>query len=158
MVAGVRIVKCHASMDVVIDVRIVERHASIHVVIGIRVVLCQPLEISIITFTCSYFAHVLHRGNTSFEVWYLHCWKRHMHFNPQQHMSLVSVLCMNGTIIKMTIGARFYQMSALGRLRVRQHAAKLRSHVSEKNLRSTKAAEVPHSMAQTRTDLTLSLT
>ena len=43
VVAGVRIVKCHASMDVVIDVRIVECHASIHVVIGIRVVLCHTL-------------------------------------------------------------------------------------------------------------------
>ena len=43
VVAGVRIVKCHASMDVVIDVRIVECHASIHVVIGIRVVLGNPL-------------------------------------------------------------------------------------------------------------------
>ena len=43
VVAGVRIVKCHASIDVVIDVRIVECHASINVVIGIRVVLCHPL-------------------------------------------------------------------------------------------------------------------
>ena len=41
--SGERIVKCHASMDDVIDVRIVECHASIHVVIGIRVVLCHPL-------------------------------------------------------------------------------------------------------------------
>ena len=93
VVAGVRIVKCHASIDVVIDVRIVECHASINVVIGIRVVLCHPLVDFplfriftscpnshfvvmlwkfIITFTCSYFAHVLHRGNTSYEVWCLH--------------------------------------------------------------------------------------
>ena len=43
VVAGVRIVKCHAGIDVVIDVRIVECHASINVVIGIRVVLCHPL-------------------------------------------------------------------------------------------------------------------
>ena len=43
VVAGVRIVKCHASMDVVIDARIVECHASFHVVIRIRVVLCHPL-------------------------------------------------------------------------------------------------------------------
>ena len=42
VIAGVRIVRCHA-MDVVIDVRIVECHASIDVVIGIRVVLCHPL-------------------------------------------------------------------------------------------------------------------
>ena len=86
VVAGVRIVKCHASMDV-------ECHASIHVIIGIRVVLCHPLvdfplfwiftscpnshlvvilQQFIITLTCNYFAHVLHRENTSFEVWYLH--------------------------------------------------------------------------------------
>ena len=43
VVAGVRIVKCHASVDVVIDARIVECHASILVVIGIRVVLSHPL-------------------------------------------------------------------------------------------------------------------
>ena len=43
VVAGVRIVRCHASINVVIDVREVECHASIHVVIGIRVVLCHPL-------------------------------------------------------------------------------------------------------------------
>ena len=43
VVAGVRIVKCHAIMNDVIDVRIVECHASINVVIGIRVVLCHPL-------------------------------------------------------------------------------------------------------------------
>ena len=43
VVAGVRIVRCHAIMNHVIDVHIVECHASIHVVIGIRVVLCHPL-------------------------------------------------------------------------------------------------------------------
>ena len=43
VVAGVRIVRCHAIMNDVIDVRVVECHASIHVVIGIRVVLCHPL-------------------------------------------------------------------------------------------------------------------
>ena len=89
--AGVRIARSYTIMNVVIDVRIVECHASIHVVIGVRVALCHPLVHNfglstlcpnshrvvmlkqfIITFTCSYFAHVLHRGNTSFEVWYLH--------------------------------------------------------------------------------------
>ena len=40
VVAGVRIVKCHASIDVVIDVHIVKCHAIINV-IGIRVVLCH---------------------------------------------------------------------------------------------------------------------
>ena len=43
VVAGVRIVRCHAIMNDVIDVRVVECHASIHVVIGIRVVLRHPL-------------------------------------------------------------------------------------------------------------------
>ena len=43
VVAGVRFVKCLASMDDVIDVRVVECHANIHVVIGIRVVLCHSL-------------------------------------------------------------------------------------------------------------------
>ena len=43
VVAGVRIARCHAIMNDVIDVRIVECHASIHVVIGIHVVLCHPL-------------------------------------------------------------------------------------------------------------------
>ena len=77
------------SMDVVASVRIVRSHANMNVVIGIRDVLCHPLvhkfgfplrvqilillsccSNSSITFTCSYFAHVLHRRNTSFEVWY----------------------------------------------------------------------------------------
>ena len=44
VVAGVRTVKCHASINDVIDVHVVECHASIHVVIGIRVVLCHPLK------------------------------------------------------------------------------------------------------------------
>ena len=39
---SVRIVRCRASMDVVIDVRVVECHANIHVVIGVRIVLCCP--------------------------------------------------------------------------------------------------------------------
>ena len=92
-VASVRIVRCHAIMDDVIDVRIVECHASIHVVIGIRVVFCHPLidfhfsgffhfvpkfssccHVVAIHhhFPCSHFAHVLHRIDLSFEVWYLH--------------------------------------------------------------------------------------
>ena len=33
---------------------------------------CRPRWTPIITFTFSYFAHVLHRENTSFEVLYLH--------------------------------------------------------------------------------------
>ena len=43
VVASVRIVRCHAIMNDVIDVRIVECHASMDVVIGVRVVLCHPL-------------------------------------------------------------------------------------------------------------------
>ena len=52
--SGECIVRCHASMDVVIDVRVVECHASIHVVIGIRVVLCHPL-VDFSTFLDFYF-------------------------------------------------------------------------------------------------------
>ena len=40
---GERIVRCHASMNVVIDVRAVECHANTHDVIGVRIVLCHPL-------------------------------------------------------------------------------------------------------------------
>ena len=43
VVAGVRIVRCHAIMNVVIDVRVMECHASMDVVIGVRVVLRYPL-------------------------------------------------------------------------------------------------------------------
>ena len=95
VVAGVRIVKCHASIDVVIDVRVMECHASIDVVIGIRVVLCHQainfplflifsLRVQIlnllsccsnssslfpVAILCTTFCN---RENTSFEVWYLH--------------------------------------------------------------------------------------
>ena len=41
VVSGVRIVKCHAIIGVVIDVRVMECHASMDVVIGVRVVLCH---------------------------------------------------------------------------------------------------------------------
>ena len=41
VVAGVRIVRCHAIIDVVIDVRVVECHASMDVVIGVHVVVCH---------------------------------------------------------------------------------------------------------------------
>ena len=51
VVAGVRIVKCHASTDVVIDVRVVKCHAIINVVIGIRVVLChQAINFPLLNF------------------------------------------------------------------------------------------------------------
>ena len=83
--------KCaRRSVDVVAGVRIVRCHASIDVVIGIRVVLCHPLiDFPLLDFhfvpkfsTCChaviihkkllplFFKHVLHRGNTSFKVWF----------------------------------------------------------------------------------------
>ena len=89
--------QCHAIIDVVIDVRVVECHASMDVVIGVLVVLCHqaidnsgfstflnfPLRVQILNllsycsnssslFPVAFCAHVLHRGNISFEVWYLH--------------------------------------------------------------------------------------
>ena len=41
VVNGVRIVQCHAIIDVVIHVRVMQCHASIDVVIGVRVLLCH---------------------------------------------------------------------------------------------------------------------
>ena len=41
--SGVRIVRCHAIMHVVIDVCAVQCHASVHVVIDVRIVLRCPL-------------------------------------------------------------------------------------------------------------------
>ena len=41
VVAGVRIVQCHAIMNVVIGVRVMQYHAIIDVVIGVRVMLCH---------------------------------------------------------------------------------------------------------------------
>ena len=94
VVSGVRIVQCHAIIDVVIDIRVMECHASMDVVIGVRDVLCQqtidfstflnfPLRAQIlILFSCcsnssslfpeAILCTLLHRGNMSFEVWYLH--------------------------------------------------------------------------------------
>ena len=77
--SGMRIVRSHASINVVIDVCVVECHASMDVVIGVRMVLCCPLVISSTflafhfvpnshcchavaihpTFTCSPFFHML---------------------------------------------------------------------------------------------------
>ena len=75
-VSGVRIVQCHAIIDVVIDVRVMQCHAIIDVVIGVRVMLCHQamdnsefstscpnshlvvmLYLFIITFPCSHFVH-----------------------------------------------------------------------------------------------------
>ena len=96
MVSGVRIVQCHAIMDVVIGVRVMEYHAIMDVVIGIRVMLCHqavyildfpllnfPLRVQILIllsccinssslFPVAILCTSLHRENTSFEVWYLH--------------------------------------------------------------------------------------
>ena len=97
VVSGVRIVQCHASMDVVICVRVMQCHASMDVVIGVRVVLCHQamdnsgfstflnfphrVQILILSSSCisssslfpvAILCTLLHRENTSFEVWYLH--------------------------------------------------------------------------------------
>ena len=97
VVIAVRVVECHASMDVVIGVRVVECHASMDVVIAVRVVLCHalidnsgfstflnfPLSVPILNllsccsnssslFPVAILCTLLHRGNMSFEVWYLH--------------------------------------------------------------------------------------
>ena len=96
VVSGVRIVQCHAIIDVVIDVRVMQCHAIIDVVIGVRVVLCHqainnsgfstflnfPLRVQILIlssscinssslFPVAILCTLLHSGNTSFEVWYL---------------------------------------------------------------------------------------
>ena len=92
VVSGVRIVQCHAIIDVVIDVRVMQCHASMDVVIGVRVVLCHPLvdnftflnfslRVQILNLSCcsnstslfpvAILCTLLHRGNMSFEVWYL---------------------------------------------------------------------------------------
>ena len=86
--SGVRIVRSHAIMHVVINVCVVQCHASVHVVIGVRIVLCCPL-VHNSTFLAFYFvpnshcnkfiqllpvaifSHVLHRLPAAFEVWYL---------------------------------------------------------------------------------------
>ena len=96
VVSGVRIMQCHAIIDVVMDVRVMQCHASIDVVIGVRVMLChQAIDISgfstflnfplriqnlILLSSCinssslfpvAILCTLLHRENTSFEVWYL---------------------------------------------------------------------------------------
>ena len=97
VVNGVRIVQCHAIIDVVIDVRVMQCHSIIDVVIGVRVMLCHqaidnsgfstflnfPLRVQILIllsdcinssslFPVAILCTLLHRENTSFEVWYLH--------------------------------------------------------------------------------------
>ena len=97
VVSGARIVQCHAIIDVVIGVRVMQCHAIIDVVIGVRVLLCHqaidnsgfstflnfPLRVQILIllsccinssslFPVANLCTLLHRENTSFEVWYLH--------------------------------------------------------------------------------------
>ena len=85
------------SVDVVIGVRVMQYHAIIDVVIGVRVMLCHqamddsgfstflnfPLRVQILIllsvrinssslFPVAILCTLLHRENTSFEVWYLH--------------------------------------------------------------------------------------
>ena len=96
VVSDVRIVQCHAIIDVVIDVRVMQCHAIIDVVTGVRVMLCHqaidnsgfsiflnlPLHVpTLILLSCCIISSslfpvailctLLHRENTSFEVWYL---------------------------------------------------------------------------------------
>ena len=93
VVSGVRIVQCHAIIDVVIDVRVMQCHAIIDVVIGVCVMLCHqaidnsgfstflnfPLLVTILNLlSCcinsssllpeAILCTLLHRENTSFEV------------------------------------------------------------------------------------------
>ena len=97
VVVAVCIVQCHAIIHVVIGVRVLQCHAIIHVVIGVRVMLCyQAMDNSgfsiflnfslrvpiLILLSCcinssslfpvAILYTLLHRENTSFEVWYLH--------------------------------------------------------------------------------------
>ena len=112
LIVSVRIVQCHAIMNVVIGVRVMQCHAIIDAVIGVRVMLCHqamdvvsgdrvmlchqamdnsgfstflnfPLCVQILIllsdcinssslFPVAISCTLLHRENTSFEVWYLH--------------------------------------------------------------------------------------
>ena len=97
VVSGVRLVQYHAIIDVVIGVRVMLRHQAMDVVIGVRVMLRHqaidnsgfstflnfPLRVQILIllsscinssspFPVAILCTLLHRENTSFEVWYLH--------------------------------------------------------------------------------------
>ena len=96
VVSGVRIVQCHAII-VVIGVRVMLCHQAMDVVIGVRVMLCHqainnsgfstflnfPFRVQILIllsscinssslFPVAILCTLLHRENTTFEVWYLH--------------------------------------------------------------------------------------
>ena len=97
LLLDVRVMQCHAIIDVVIGVRVTLCHQAMDVVIGVRVMLCHqaidnsgfstflnfPLRVTILIFlsccvnSSSLFPVAIlctlwHRENTSFEVWYLH--------------------------------------------------------------------------------------
>ena len=97
VVIDVRVMQCHANIDVVIGVRVMLCHQAMDVVIGVRVMLCHqaidnpgfstflnfPLRVQILIllascinssslFPVAILCTLLHRGNMSFEVWYLH--------------------------------------------------------------------------------------
>ena len=96
VVIDVRVMQCHAIIDVVIGVRVMLCHQSMDVVISVRVMLCHqaignsgfstflnfPLRVQILIllsscinssslFPVAILCTLLHRENTSFEVWYL---------------------------------------------------------------------------------------
>ena len=94
VIIGVRIVQCHAIMNVVIGVRVMQYHAIIDVVIGVPRYALSPsnhvqstimnfpllVPILILLSDCinsssllpvAILCTLLHRGNLSFEVWYL---------------------------------------------------------------------------------------
>ena len=81
VVSGVRIVQCHAIIDVVIGVCVMLCHQAIDNS-GFSTFLNFPLRVPILIllsccinsslFPVAILCTLLHRENTSFEVWYLH--------------------------------------------------------------------------------------
>ena len=82
LVSGVRIVQCHAIIDVVIGVRVMLCFQAIDNS-GFSTFLNFPLRVPILIllsccinsssfFLVAILCTLLHRENTSFEVWYLH--------------------------------------------------------------------------------------
>ena len=82
VVGGVRIVQCHAIIDVVIDVRVMLCHRAIDNS-GFSTFLNFPLRVQILIllsscinssslFPVAILCTLVQRENTSFEVWYLH--------------------------------------------------------------------------------------
>ena len=78
VVSGVRIVQCHAIIDVVIDVRVMLCHQAMDNS-GFSTLLNFLLRVQIVILLSScinssslFPVAIMHRENTSFEVWYLH--------------------------------------------------------------------------------------